>query len=273
MESSITCYAYALALAKAFRAHVDVLYLTDIRIFEMSALADLGGSLGAQPYAGVMEQVQSAERAKADLIRGLAEKFFRSKRYLEQMTFHHRRGFFRDVIGEFVGSDRGVDLAVFGRNGRMSSEVLGSNVEHLIKAARIPCLLVPKRYGPIKRMLLAYDGGEGSRLAVRNLIRLGYPFRKELHLITVDRTGERQAIVQQLEEIGDLLTEAKFRVKCERLTGETHRAIRKYIRNNAIDLLIMGAYGHSELRYLFSPSETREILETVGIPALLYPAN
>lgn len=275
-DASIACYAYAISMAKSSQAHIDVLYLTDIRLFEMSALADLGGSIGAQPYAGVMEQVQNMERSKADLIRGLAEKFFRSKRYLGRMTFHHRRGFLGDIIGEFSGSDLGVDLAVFGRNGQVGhpgGEGLGSNIAALIKAARVPCLLVPQKYAPIKKMLLAYDGGEGSRSAVRNLIRFGDPLKKELHLVTVDRAGDPEGVDQQLEELKILLTGAKFRVKSERLTGETDRAIRKYIKGQAIDLLIMGAYGHSELRYLFGTSDTKEILTTITIPALIYPAK
>ena len=44
------CCRYGAWLAKQTGAAIDLLYVTDLRQFEIPAVADLSGSLGIQPY-------------------------------------------------------------------------------------------------------------------------------------------------------------------------------------------------------------------------------
>ena len=45
--------------------------------------------------------------------------------------------------------------------------------------------------------------------------------------------------------------------------------IAKIVREQSIDLLIMGAYSHSSVRALFFGSKTTDLLRSASIPTLL----
>lgn len=269
---SRACCEQAISLAQFFKAHVDVLYLTDFHLLEMSAVADFGGSLGAQPYTGILEQVQQAEKAKSEVVQLLVSKIFQKHRY-ESFTFHHRRGFLSDTINEFEKSDLGIDLIIAGRYGEGSNpkdKSVGGNVGRILKNSKTPCLVVGEEFRPLKKVLLAYDGGEQSKRSVRGILRLQKFFKGEIHLVTVDTENEPQRVKDQLADVQKVFEDAGFNVKSERLKGDICRALMRYIRVNSIDLLTMGAYGHSALRYLLMGSDTQEILETIDVPTLLY---
>lgn len=270
---SLACYEHAINLAKLHNAHVDVLYVTDVRIFEFSAVADFGGAMGAQPYTGVMDQIQNAERAKAEIIQKIAEKFFTKKDYADHMTFHYVRGFMVDIIKEFEESDLGVDLIVMGKRGEHFENFkdhIGATMERVIKETQTPCLITSSKYVQPKKILLAYDGSEHSRAAVRGILRSEKAFGGEVHVVTVQAGGDAKEQKAQLQEITELLQKNGFRVYSELLKGDVGNAIVKYIKSNDINWLMMGAYGQSGFKRLLVGSKTTELLTRTEIPVVIY---
>jgi nucleotide-binding universal stress UspA family protein len=53
------------------------------------------------------------------------------------------------------------------------------------------------------------------------------------------------------------------------LQGDAESALTDHVKANDIDLLIMGAYGHSRIRQLIVGSTTTTLLRTSSIPVLL----
>ncbi|MFY0992968.1 universal stress protein, partial [Halomonas sp. C05BenzN] len=51
--------------------------------------------------------------------------------------------------------------------------------------------------------------------------------------------------------------------------GEVEATLRAYQEEQGIDLLVMGAYGHSRIRHLLVGSTTTEMLRKTRIPVLL----
>jgi len=47
---------------------IEVVYVTDLRQFEVPFVADLSGSLGLQPFQAVMGQLQELEKEKSEVI-------------------------------------------------------------------------------------------------------------------------------------------------------------------------------------------------------------
>jgi nucleotide-binding universal stress UspA family protein len=54
------------------------------------------------------------------------------------------------------------------------------------------------------------------------------------------------------------------------LTGTPEDQISAYVADNDIDMLVMGAYGHSRIRYLVIGSTTTEMIRICRIPVLLF---
>jgi nucleotide-binding universal stress UspA family protein len=54
------------------------------------------------------------------------------------------------------------------------------------------------------------------------------------------------------------------------LNGVVETAIADYVEDSAIDLLVLGAYGHSRIRELLIGSTTTELLRSCHVPVFCF---
>jgi len=73
----------------------------------------------------------------------------------------------------------------------------------------------------------------------------------------------------QLAEARQTLEAAGFEAPAAILPGEAEKVLSTYQKENAIDLMIMGAYGHSRIRQLLIGSTTTAMLRKSNISMLL----
>jgi len=115
--------------------------------------------------------------------------------------------------------------------------------------------------------MLAFDGSATSRKGVEMLA--GSPLFKgmPIHLVMVAAdTADNQA---QLENARGVLTTAGFNVEIAIRAGEVEPTLHAYQAEHGIDLLVMGAYGHSRIRQFFVGSTTTNMIRTTSTPLLL----
>jgi nucleotide-binding universal stress UspA family protein len=62
---------------------------------------------------------------------------------------------------------------------------------------------------------------------------------------------------------------ARFEAPSMLLPGEAESVLSRYQKEHGIDLMIMGAYGHSRIRHLLVGSTTTAMLRKSTIPLLL----
>jgi len=80
---------------------------------------------------------------------------------------------------------------------------------------------------------------------------------------------ESQSASKQLEWAKTTLEAASFDVSPSLIPGNPESLIAKAIREQGIDMLIMGAYGHSPLRCLVFGSKTSDLVRSAKVPTLL----
>jgi nucleotide-binding universal stress UspA family protein len=73
----------------------------------------------------------------------------------------------------------------------------------------------------------------------------------------------------QLEEAASVLKAAGFETKTAILAGETDTALIAYQQQQNIDLMIMGAYGHSRIRHLILGSTTTAMISKTTISLMV----
>ena len=132
------CCRYAAWLAKQMAAKVEVLYVTDLRQFEIPAVADLSGSLGIQPYEGMIAQLQEVEAQKAKFVEESAMAIFEAQGVLERTTFHHQTGMLVDAIEDYAERADMILLGKRGENANFATEHLGSMLERVVRASTKP---------------------------------------------------------------------------------------------------------------------------------------
>lgn len=267
---SQVCYEYAAWLAGRTACSFEILYVTDLRQFEVPMIADLSGSLGVQPYQAILAKLQDLEQEKAKVVLQEAARFFSERTPSVPVKTTHRTGFLVDCFSDFEEASDLVMLGKRGENANFATEHLGSTMERVVRASKRPCFVTSRSFKPIERVLLAFDGGKSGRKALDFLAQDTALKGLELHVVIVAaREGEETAL-GYLREAETRLVQAGYAPVCQMLHGIPEDEIADYIEAREINMVIMGAYGHSRIRHLVIGSTTTEMMRQCRVPVMLF---
>ena len=232
---------------------------------------DLSGSIGFDASSELLSELASVDEAQARVAR------LRGKAILEdaekqlapcKVSTVQRHGSLVDALDEF---EKDASLVVIGKRGEhmdLAKGHLGSNLERVVRNARIPVFVVARSFKPVDRFLIAFDGGPSALKAVHHVATGKLLRGSECHLISVGKPGSDLA--RSLEESVTALRGAGFTVTSSLLQGDPDEVIASEVKNLQIDLLVMGAYGHSRVRQFILGSTTTNLVRTCHVPVLLF---
>lgn len=273
---SQSSYRYAAWLAPRLEAKIDVLFVTDIRAQKAASSENLSGSLGLGASRELLTKMVEIEHEKAKinhqrakLILDEAQKSL-TQEGVAKINLIHETGFLVDIFHEFEAN---ADLIILGKRGEhaeFASSHLGSNVERIVRASHKPCLVTTREFRPIKRLLLAYDGSKSCRQMLDFLVDSPAFTGLDLHILTAGKKGAEDKATNRLAEAETIAKTAGFNPVCCLKIGDSETVISHYIETQGIDLLLMGAYGHSRLRHLVIGSTTVQMLRRSSVPVLLF---
>jgi nucleotide-binding universal stress UspA family protein len=268
-------YEYAAWLAQRLKFSLEVLYVTDRRGEQALQTPDFSGNIGVDSYQELLNELVELEAARAKInhqrakiILQEAQQFF-SDRHISNVKLTHKTGFLVDLFHKLEADKDLIILGKRGENASFATEHLGANLERIVRSSQKPCLVTPREFKPIHRLLLAYDGGKSCQKAVDYLAKMPVFSDLELHIICVATRSEELAH-QNLEIASKILKPVGFNPICEVLHGSPETTMEKYIADQNIDLLVMGAYGHSRIRHLVIGSITAQMLRSSHIPVVLF---
>ncbi|MGH8018234.1 MAG: universal stress protein [Opitutaceae bacterium] len=264
------CCQYAGWLAARSEAVVEILYVTDLRQFEVPLIADLSGSMGIQPYQAILGQLQELEEKKAAIILENAVKTVREAGATGEVLSAHKTGLLVDCLTDHEVEADLILLGKRGENANFATEHLGSTMERVVRASTLPCLVTSRSFKPVSRALIAYDGGESSGKIIEFLANSDSFRGLEIQVVTVAGSIDADTALGHLREAEARLKDAGYNPVCQMLHGTAEDQIAAYVAGNAINLLMMGAYGHSRIRYLIIGSTTTEMIRTCRIPVMLF---
>ncbi len=269
-QYAISCCDFAAWISRRIEIEIEIVYVTDLRQFEVPFVADLSGSLGIQPFQAVMGQLQELEKKKAEVALSQAAKRIEESGNPVSLAKTHKTGFLVDCLKELESNADLVLLGKRGENANFATDHLGSTMERVVRAATIPCLVASREFKPIRRILISYDHGTSCRKAVDFVSESGLFNETEIHLITVSPKEEEEARLEGLKDAETKLVNSGLEPNCQMLHGEAAPAVIDYAVENQVDLLVMGAYGHNRIRQLIIGSSTTEILSGCQLPTLLF---
>jgi len=241
---------------------------------ENSAPTDYSGSIGLGARTALLDELAELDGQMARLShkRGRAiledAKDIMLNAGVSQVTTMLRN----DGIVETVqGFEKDADLIIIGKRGERTGsdeEHLGSNFERVVRASHKPMMVASRSYEPIKRFLIAFDGRASAMKAVNYLAQ--NPAFNDLECRLLSVTDPTTEAAQQLESAAASLRDAGYAVETKIRPGKPEAIICETIRGDDIDLLLMGAYGHSRIRNLFIGSTTTQMIRSCKIPVLLF---
>ncbi len=235
---------------------------------------DLSGAIGLGAKSALLEKLaqMDEERGRLDQQKGKLILEHAKARLIGagivDIETVHRRGSLTETIGEMEASAQLLILGKRGEHADFARLHLGSNLERALRSAHKPVLVASRAFREIKRFVIAYDGGPSTLKAVDYLISSPLLQGLECHLLTV---GANNAENQRTLEAATLtLRQAGFTVHPLLLQGDADDVISDYAASNEMDMLVMGAYGHSKIRTMIIGSTTSNMLRSCTIPVLMF---
>jgi nucleotide-binding universal stress UspA family protein len=262
-------YQHAAWAASRTGAGIHVLHL--IERDESPDHRDLSGSIGFDASAGLLAELARHDESHARLarLRGKAILEDAEKR-LEghKVIATQRHGSVVETLAEF---EKNAGLVVIGKRGEhadFSKGHLGSNLERVIRSARIPVMVAAREFKPVTRFLIAFDGGPSSLKAVHHIATNPLLQGLECHLVMAGSQDIANEI--SLDHAAIALRGAGFQPAADILAGDPGDVIAAEVEKRRIDMLVMGAYGHSQVRNLILGSTTTHLIRTCHVPVLLF---
>ena len=271
--SSITLAVcdYAAWASRQMDAPLDFLHV--LGRSEYPVPADLSGNIGLGSRETLLQELAELDekRGRVALEQGrimlAAAKARAIADGVPNPTSRQRHGELVDTLLEFQGDIRLLVMGRQGEHGDSAGEHIGSHLENVVRTLHRPILVVPADYTEPQRILVAFDGSATTRKAVE-MVAASPLFRGlPCHVVMVG--ADKPEAQEQLEWARATLAQAGFEVTASLRSGQVEDVLCAYRTEHAIDLIVMGAYGHSKIREFLVGSTTTKLIRQAKIPLLL----
>ena len=120
----------------------------------------------------------------------------------------------------------------------------------------------------MSKVLVAFDGGASALKAIEYMSGSKVFEGLEVELLMVGDDSEANRA--QLEAAAQQLRARAIAASCAIRAGVADKVITERVEQGDIDMLVMGAYGHSRIRTLIIGSTTTEMIRSCLVPIMLF---
>jgi len=117
--------------------------------------------------------------------------------------------------------------------------------------------------------MFAFDGSATAKRGLELIASSPLLRNLTIHLLMSGQAKAKANAVKQLERAQESLLASGLEVTAAFVPGDAQHTIAQALQEQAVDLLIMGAFGHSPLRNFLFGSKTSDLLRFAQIPTLL----
>lgn len=269
-------HAMAVCDAAAWAAHRLAAPLTFVHVIDNhapSGESDVSGRIGLGTREHLLEELAELEEKRGRLAqqngRMMLEAACERARAdgVDAPAMRQRNG---ELVDTLVEIEESIRLLVLGKRGERAASThdhLGSNLERAIRSLHCPVLITPAVFAAPERILVAFDGSETAHRMVDRIAASALFRGVDCHLVMVGEAGA--SVRGALQAAETRLAAAVGRVTTTVLTGEVEASLRRYAQASGIDLIVMGAYGHSRIRHLLVGSTTSAMIRYAHVPLLI----
>ncbi len=239
-----------------------------------SEKANLSGNITLGARTALLEELTDLDAQRAKLSQKIGRAILDDAQArleeggVKNVSVRLRSGDIIDTVNE-TEADAG--LLVIGKRGEAADFAklhLGSNLERVVRSSSKPVLVAARAFNPINKFMIAFDGGTSCMKAVDHVSRspLFAGLSCRLLMVGADNAENRKA----LDDARAMLEAGSYTVEADIVPGQPETVISEAVEREGIDLLVMGAYGHSRIRNLIIGSTTTEMVRSCKIPVILY---
>ncbi|HFF4571135.1 TPA: universal stress protein [Acinetobacter baumannii] len=262
---------YAAWFSDKLNSPIKLLHVIDKP--KAKAPQDLSGAIGLGSRETLLKELVELEERKGKIELEHGQILLReAKNYLLEKFSIDAQSFQRhgSVLETIMGMEDDIRVLVMGKHGNETehdSSKIGTHIENVVRALHKPVLITSAPFSPPKSFLIAFDGSQTARKCVERIA--SSPLLKGLavHLVYVGNPNSEMQ--NQLSWAKEQLESQGFNITTNTLDGEVDKAIINYAEQHQIDLIVVGAYGHSKIRQFFIGSTTTKVITSANKPVLL----
>lgn len=265
---------YAAWAAQRLAAPLTLLHVLDKSRYPVEN--DLSGSIGVDAREHLLNELAELDTRRNKLALEQGALMLEAARVravaggIAEPILRQRHGHLVESLAELEDD---TEILVIGKQGEEHSDAsnigahVGDNVERLVRTLHRPILIAPGEFKTPQVIMLAFDSSETTRKGVE--LFAASPLFRGLkgHLVSVSK--DRQTLSKDLEWAEKTIREAGHDIQCAVLDGEIEPALHQYQQEHGVDMVVMGAYGHSRLREFFVGSTTNNMIRNATVPHLL----
>ena len=230
---------------------------------------DLAGNLILGEREALLRELGELDATRAKLAQQHGRLLLQQARQLAGVDTADLRLRHGALVDTLVELEDEVRLFVVGKRGEHADFArghLGREVDRVVRSVHRPLLVASRTFQPIQRVLVAYDGSATTRKALAMVAESPLLRGFDIHLVTV---GGGEGSERGLGDAARVLDGAGLHATTEVIDGHPDEALAAYVDRQRIDLLVMGAYGHSRIRQLIVGSTTTAVMRNCQVPVLL----
>ena len=257
---------YGIYIALKLNAIISGLHVLDVHLLQGPMLTDISGAVGMPPYDGFFDAIETALNEKADFV---------INNFRERCQKVGLQPEIKKVIGKIdeiiIEESQNADFILMAKKGEhfhlKEGGLLGSVAEAVIRHCGKPVMITPDKFREIESMGIAYDGSPPAKKALDFSLDLSKQADWPLTAIIITSDmGKATRLSAQIEEAAQAQeTDCEVII----LSGKEGEEIIKFIKEDAVELIVMGAYGHNRLRELLLGSTTASVINKSPIPVVL----
>ena len=261
---------YAAWVASRLEAPLTLLHVLDKLRYPVEN--DLSGKLGVDARKHLLSELAELDARRNKLALEQGELMLEEARQravaggVAEPVLRQRHGHLVETLAELEDDTQ---LLVIGKQGEehVDGADVGDNVERLVRALHRPILIAQGQFKLPQVVMLAFDSSDTTRKGVEMFA--ASPLFRGLkgHLVSVSK--DRQTLSKDLQWAEKTIRDAGHDLQCAVLDGEIEPALHQYQQEHGVDLVVMGAYGHSRLREFFAGSTTNNMIRNASVPHLL----
>lgn len=271
-SNSTTVCDYAIWAAQRLQAPLEFLHVIEQQP-DRALIHDLSGSVGLGAQEILLAELTQLDEQNSKIAEEQAEKILEAalqyshSKGVDGASTRRRLGILAEVLLELQDDTRLVVLGQRPQPGGVSRLTLDLNVERVVRSLQKPVLVATSKYTEPSHFAIAFDGSPTGCKMIERVAASPLLQNLPCHIITAGNPTSSGA--QQLEWARTTLADAGFAVSVIQQPGDAQTVLHSAIPANHIDLLVMGAYGHSRIREFIVGSTTTTMLRTSPVPVLI----
>ncbi|MDN5620736.1 MAG: universal stress protein [Psychrobacter sp.] len=263
---------YAAWYASKLNLPVGLLHVSDI---PASVRRDLSGAIGINSRQFLLEELSQLDEQRAKVVNSYSNALVQdAKSHIKDsfadvnVRIYQRHGKLLPSIEHFKEENRAIVMGRRGEDHKNSRINIGSQIETVARASDIPILICSETFKEPSSYMIAFDGSKTSIKAAWMVAKSPLLKGLEGHIVMVGNHND--AAKQSMSAAAAKLEDAGYIVEAHHLSAsDAVDGLLTFQVDNDIDIMVVGAYGHSKWQQLFLGSTTTEIIASTLSPVIL----